>query len=303
MNLSEFCIRRPVFTTLLMLAIVVGGISGYRSLAVSALPRVDFPTISVTASLPGASPETMAASVATPLERQFSTIAGITSITSTSFLSSTQISLQFDLNRNIDGAALDVQTAISTALRRLPPQMTTPPSFQKVNPADQPILFIAVSSDTLAVSKVNEYADTLMAQRISTLPGVAQVLIYGSQKYAVRVQADPGKLAAQDLSFVDLQSALSAASSSSPVGVISGTKQLFNLKVEGQPEDAEQFRRMVVAWRGGAPVKLEDVARVTDSVEDLRTIGSINGSNAVVLAIQRQPDANSIAVVESVRKL
>lgn len=303
MNISAFCIRRPVFTTLLMLAIVTGGIAGYRSLSVSALPRVDFPTIAVTASLSGASPETMAASVATPLERQFSTIAGITSITSTSYLGSSQITLQFDLNRSIDGAALDVQTAISTALRKLPPEMTTPPSFQKVNPADAPILYLAVSSDTLPISKVDEYADTIMGQHISTLPGVAQVLIYGEQKYAVRTQADPSKLAAQNLSFTDLQKALNAASSSTPVGVISGPRQLYNLKVEGQPEDAEGFRRIIVAWRNNAPVYLQDVAKVTDSVADLRTIGSINGKRAVVLAIQRQPDANSIAVVEQVRKL
>ena len=303
MNISEFCIRRPVFTTLLMLAIVVGGIAGYRSLSVSALPRVDFPTISVTANLSGASPETMAASVATPLERQFSTIAGITSITSQSFLGSSQITLQFDLNRNIDGAALDVQTAISTAQRKLPPEMTTPPSFQKVNPADSPIFFIAVSSDTLPISKVDEYADTMIGQHISTLPGVAQVAIYGEQKYAIRAQADPGKLAAQDLSFVDLQNALAASSSSTPVGVISGPKQLYNLKVEGQPSDGDGFRHITVAWRNGAPVHLEDVAKVTDSVADLRTFGSINGKAAVVLAIQRQPDANSIAVVEEVKKL
>nr|MBP7253291.1 efflux RND transporter permease subunit [Alphaproteobacteria bacterium] len=195
MNLSAFCIQRPVFTTLLTLAIIVAGLAGYRTLAVSALPRVDFPTIQVTANLPGASPETMAASVATPLERQFSTIAGVDSITSTSFLGSTQITLQFNLDRNIDGAALDVQTAIAATLRRLPQEMPSPPSFQKVNPADQPVFFIAVASDALPVSQVDEYAQTLMAQRISTLPGVAQVVVYGSQQYAVRVQVDPKLLA------------------------------------------------------------------------------------------------------------
>lgn len=303
MNISEFCIRRPVFTTLLMMAIVVGGIAGYKSLAVSALPRVDFPTISVSASLPGASPETMASSVATPLEREFSTIAGITSMTSTSYLGSTQITLQFDLERNIDGAALDVQTAISSAARRLPPEMNTPPSFRKVNPADQPVLFIAVSSDSLPISQVNEYADTLMAQRISTLPGVAQVQIFGEQKYAVRIQADPGAMAAHDISFSELRNSLSAAASNAPVGVISGSRQLFNLKVEGQPTDADGFRPLIVTWRNGAPVRLQDIARVTDSVADTRTAGNINGKKAVVLAIQRQPDANTIAVVESVRAL
>ncbi len=303
MNISEFCIRRPVFTTLLMLAIIVGGLAGYRNLAVSALPSVDFPVIQVTANLPGASPETMASSVATPLERQFSTIAGIAAMTSTSFLGSTQITLQFDLNRDIDGAALDVQTAISATARRLPSEMPSPPSFQKVNPADQPILFIAVSSDTLPISQVNEYADTLIAQRISTLSGVAQVQIYGAQKYAVRLQADPKKLAAYDLDFNELKTAISAATSNAPVGVISGSKQLFNLKVAGQPSNAAQFRPLVVTWRNGSPIRLEDVATVTDSVQDLRSVGNINGTKSVVIAIQRQANANTINVVEEVRKL
>lgn len=303
MNLSAFCIQRPVFTILLTLAIIVGGLAGYRTLAVSALPRVDFPTIQVTASLPGASPETMAAAVATPLERQFSTIAGVESITSTSFLGSTQITLQFNLDRNIDGAALDVQTAISATLRRLPPEMPAPPSFQKVNPADQPVFFIAVGSDTLPVSQVDEYAETLMAQRISTLPGVAQVLVYGAQKYAVRVQVDPKLLAARGLALDTVRDAVSAAAPITPVGTISGAQQLFNLKVIGQPEDAAGFRRLIVAWRNGAPVRLQDVATVTDSVEDTRSFGAIDGKNAVVLAVQRQPDANTIAVVEKVRAL
>lgn len=303
MNISEFCIRRPVFTTLLMLAITVGGFAGYSNLPVSALPNVDFPVIQITANLPGASPETMASSVATPLERQFSTIAGIASMTSTSFLGSTQITLQFDLNRDIDGAALDVQTAISATARRLPTEMPSPPSFQKVNPADQPILFIAVSSDILPISQVNEYADTLIAQRISTLSGVAQVQIYGAQKYAVRLQADPKKLAAYDLDFNELKTAIAAATSNAPVGVISGSKQLFNLKVAGQPSNAEQFRPLVVTWRNGSPIRLEDVATVTDSVQDLRSVGNINGTKSVVIAIQRQANANTISVVENIRKL
>ena len=303
MNVSEFCIRRPVFTTLLMLAVVVGGLAGYKNLPVAALPRIDFPTIAVSATLAGASPETMAASVATPLERQFSTIAGITSMTSKSFLGNSQITLQFDLDRNIDGAALDVQTAIAATLKKLPPEMTIPPSFQKVNPADQPVLFIAVSSDSLPISKVNEYADTMMSQRISTLPGVAQVQLYGAQKFAVRIQADPKALAAHDISFTDLKNAISAAASDDPVGVISGNKQLFNLEVSGQPHDANGFRPLIVAWRNGAPVRLQDVAGVVDSVEDTRTISNINGKKSVVIAIQRQPDANTIDVVNEVRAL
>lgn len=303
MNISEFCIKRPVFTTLLTCAIIVGGLAGYTNLAVSALPRVDFPTIQVSASLPGASPETMASSVATPLERQFSTISGITAMTSSSFLGTTSITLQFDLDRNIDGAALDVQTAISATLKRLPKEMTTPPSFQKVNPADQPILFLAVSSDAIPISKVNEYADTLMSQRISTLPGVAQVQIYGAQKYAVRVQADPSALAAHDLSFGEVQDAISSAASQTPVGVISGNKQLFNINVAGQPQSADEFRPLIVTWKNGAPVRLQDIATITDSVEDQRSAGFIDGKQSIVLAIQRQSDANTIEVVKSVRAL
>ncbi len=303
MNISEFCIRRPVFTTLLTCAIMVCGFAGYQNLAVSALPRVDFPTIQVSASLPGASPETMAASVATPLERQFSTIAGISSMTSSSFLGTTSITIQFDLGRNIDGAALDVQTAISATSRKLPQEMPAPPSFQKVNPADQPVLFIAISSDTIPISKVNEYADTIMAQRISTLPGVAQVQIYGAQKYAVRIEADPKALAAYDISFNDVGQAVAQATSTAPAGVISGSQQLFNINVTGQPLNAEQFRPLVVTWRAGAPVRLQDVAKVTDSVEDKRSAGFINEKQSVVIAVQRQPDANTIAVVEKVQEL
>jgi len=303
MNISEFCIRRPVFTTLLMLSIVVGGIAGYRALPISALPRVDFPTIQVTANLPGASPETMASSVATPLEREFSTIAGITSMTSTSYLGSTQITLQFVLDRDIDGAALDVQTAISATARRLPQEMPNPPSFRKVNPADQPVFFIAVSSDTLPIADVNEYAEKAMAERISTLPGVAQVQVFGSQKYAVRLEADPQRLAAYGLDHQQLADAVSSAASNTPVGVISGSRQLFNLKVDGQPHDAAGFRPLIVTWKNGAPVRLGDVAEVTDSVEDMRSMGAINGERSIVIAIQRQADANTIAVVDSVRKL
>lgn len=303
MNISEFCIRRPVFTTLFTCAIIVAGLAGYNNLAVSALPRVDFPTIQVSAALPGASPETMAASVATPLERQFSTIAGITSMTSSSFLGTTSITLQFDLDRNIDGAALDVQTAISATQKRLPEQMPSPPSFQKVNPADQPILFIAISSDVMPISKVNEYADTIMAQRISTLSGVAQVQIYGAQKYAVRVQANPQALAAHDISFSEVGDAIAKAASTAPVGVISGSKQLFNLNVSGAPQNAAEFRPLVVTWRNGAPVRLQDLATITDSVEDQRSAGFINGKQSIVIAIQRQPDANTIEVVEKVRAL
>lgn len=303
MNIAEFCIRRPVFTTLLMAAILVGGISGYKQLPVSALPKVDFPTISVNASLPGASPETMASAVATPLEKQFSTIAGITSMTSNNILGSTNITIQFDLSRNIDGAALDVQSAIAATLRHLPKEMLTPPSFVKVNPADQPIVYIAVSSDTLQPSKINEYADTIVARRLSTIPGVAQVSIFGEQKYAVRIDLDPGKLAAQGLGLDDIKSNLSSSTSNSPVGVISGAKQLFNINVTGQPNNAEKFRELVAIWKNGAPIRYKDIANVTDNVEDLRSSAFINGKKSVVVAIQRQPDANIIDVVDEVYKL
>ncbi|HXC51291.1 MAG TPA: efflux RND transporter permease subunit [Candidatus Limnocylindrales bacterium] len=303
MTLSDFCIRRPVFTILLMAALLVGGLAGYRTLAVSALPKVDFPTISVTANLSGASPETMASAVATPLERQFSTIAGVTSMTSTSFLGRTEITIQFDLDRNLDGAALDVQSAISATLRRLPPQMTSPPSFQKVNPADQPVLFVALSSDSLPLSQVNEVADTMLAQRISTLSGVAQVIIFGTQKYAVRVRADANRLLSMGLSFDDLRRAIAAAASNAPVGVISGEKQLFNIDITNSPSNAATFGDVIVAWREGSPLRLRDVATVTDSVEDDRSIGRMNGLPAIVIAIQRQPDANTISVVRSVQKL
>jgi HAE1 family hydrophobic/amphiphilic exporter-1 len=303
MKLSEFCIRRPVFTTLLMASLLVAGVAGYRALPVSALPSVDFPTISVSASLPGASPETMASAVATPLERQFSTIPGITSMTSTSMLGSASITLQFDLNRNIDGAALDVQTAISSTLRKLPKEMTTPPSFHKVNPADAPILFIAVSSDTLPMSTVDEYADTLMAQRISMVPGVAQATIYGEKKYAVRIQADPDKLAAQGVGFNQVQDAVAAAATNAPMGTIYGPRQLYNIEMNGQPKDAAGFRNLVAIWKNGAPVRLGDLGQVIDSVADTHQSASFNNKAAVIVAIQRQPDANTIEVVKNIRAL
>src|SRR6187399_3647600 len=229
MNISEVCIRRPVLTTLMTATLIVFGAFAYRLLPVAALPRVDFPTIQVTATLPGASPETMAASVAGPIERQFSTIAGVSSMTSTSTLGQTKITIQFDLNRNIDGAALDVQTALAVAQRRLPVEMTTPPSFRKVNPGDSPILFISLNSPTLPMSTVDEYGQTILAQQISQLPGVAQVLVYGSQKFAVRAQADPLAAAARNISLEDIRTALTKANSNTPVGTIAGERQNITL--------------------------------------------------------------------------
>src|SRR3954449_2275900 len=300
MNISEVCIRRPVMTTLITASLIVFGIFGYRLLAVAALPRVDFPTIQVTATLPGASPETMAASVAGPIERQFSTIPGISSMTSTSSLGQTQITIQFDLNRNIDGAALDVQTALTIAQRRLPVEMTTPPSFRKVNPGDFPVLFIAMVSSTLPLSAVHEYGDTV-SQQISQLPGIAQVLVYGAQKFAVRVQVDPIAAAARNISLDDVRNAVAKTNSNVPVGTLSGPQQSVTLQATAAIEKAADYRHVVVAWRNGTPVKLEEIARVVDSVENDKIASWFNGDRAIVLAIQRQPDANTVEVVDQVR--
>ncbi|WP_458760922.1 efflux RND transporter permease subunit [Afipia sp. TerB] len=300
MNLSELCIRRPVMTTLLTASIIAFGIFGFRLLPVSALPKVDFPTISVTATLPGASAETMAASVAGPIERQLATIAGVSSMSSQSSQGRTVITIQFDLNRDIDGASLDVQTALTIAQRRLPIEMTTPPSFRKVNPAEYPVLYLSLYSPTLPLSTVNEYGETTIGQAISQIPGVAQVLIYGAQKFAVRVQADPEAAAARGLSLDDIRAAVSRANSSTPVGVLTGRDQEITLQASGQLDKASQYSQVVVAWRNGSPVKLDEVARVYDSVENDKNATWYNGKRGVVLAIQKQPDANTISVVDGV---
>ena len=303
MNLPELCIRRPVMTTLLMAAFVIFGIIAYRALPVSELPAVDFPTISVTASLPGASPETMAAAVATPLEGQFSTIAGLDSMSSTSAQGTTSITLQFSLDRNIDAAAQDVQSAISAALRKLPPNMPAPPSFRKVNPADFPIFYIALSSPTLPLPIVNEYAETQLAQRLSTIAGVAQVLIYGSQKFAVRIRANPEQLAARGIGIDELQSAIASGNVNQPVGTFDGARQTFALKDNGQLTNAAAYRPLIVAWRNGAPVRLEDVATPIDSVENNKLASWNVDKRAIVLAIQRQPGANTIETVDAIKRI
>src|SRR5260221_795658 len=290
-------------TSLLMISFVIIGIFGYRLLPVAALPRVDFPTIQVSASLPGASPETMASSVATPLERQFMTIAGIDTITSTSTQGSTQITLQFNLTRDIDGAPLDLQSALTTAQRQLPTEMTTAPSFRKVNPADAPILFLALTSDTLPLSTVDEYAETLIAQRISTLPGIAQVQTFGAQKFAIRVQLNPNTLAAMGVGFDDIQNAVDAANSNTPVGSLSGADRSAIIQSNEQLTHAEQYRPLIVAYRNGNPVHLNDIATVIDSVENDKTASWYNDKRSIILAIQRQPDANTVAVVDAVRNL
>ena len=307
MQLPELCIRRPVMTSLLMAAFLIFGVIAYRALPVSELPSVDFPTISVSASLPGASPETIAAAVATPLEAQFSSIAGLDNMSSVSARGATSVTLQFSLDRDIDAAAQDVQAAIAAALRKLPSEMPTPPSFRKVNPADSPIFYLAMHSDTLPLPAVNEYASTQLAQRISTIPGVAQVLIYGEQKYAVRIHADPNALAARGIGIDELHQAVASANVNQPIGNLEGAKQTFALRANGQLEDAAAYRPLIVAWKNGAPVRLDEVARVRDDVEDNRRANWIVDKNgdqrAIILAIQRQPGANTIATVAAIKAI
>jgi HAE1 family hydrophobic/amphiphilic exporter-1 len=290
-------------TTLVMLAILLFGVMGYRLLPVSDLPNVDFPTILVSASLPGASPETMASAVATPLERQFSTIAGLDSMTSTSGLGNTQITLQFNLSRNIDGAAQDVQAMIAKAAKQLPSEMPTPPSYQKVNPADQPVIYLALSSPTLPLSAVNEYADTLMAQRISMVSGVAQVMIYGSQKFAVRAQLDPKALASRGIGIDEVVDAIDKANVNLPTGTLWGKDKAFTVQATGQLYDAAAYRPLIVAYRNGSPVHLEELGRVIDSVENDKVANWYNNTRSIVLAIQRQPGTNTVEVVDAIKKL
>jgi HAE1 family hydrophobic/amphiphilic exporter-1 len=286
-----------------MAGIVLFGLIGYRALPVSDLPNVDFPTIQVTAELPGASPETMASSVATPLERQFSTIAGLSTVSSTSTLGSTQVTLQFDLSRNIDAAAQDVQTSIAAASRQLPPGMPNPPTLKKVNPADQPIIYLRVSSATLPLSQINEFADTSIAQRLSTISGVAQVLVTGEQKYAVRAQLDPSALAIRGIGIDDVTSALQKGNTNLPVGTLYGVHQNLTVQANGQLTNAESYRQLIVAYRNGAPVLLRELGDVVDSVENSRLASRYNGQQVVTLTIQRQPGTNTVAVVDAIRNL
>ncbi|NUR35357.1 MAG: efflux RND transporter permease subunit, partial [Gemmatimonadaceae bacterium] len=300
MNLTSVFIRRPIMTTLVMVAILFFGVVAYRQLPVSDLPNVDFPTISVTAVLPGASPATMAATVATPLEKQFSTIAGIDNMTSTSSLGTTQIVIQFSLDRNIDAAAQDVQAAITQTLRGLP-QGIMPPSYQKTNPADAPILTLALTSDEIPLSALNEFAETTIAQRLSTVAGVAQVLVYGAQKYAVRVQLDPGQLASRNLALADVEQAIASQNVNLPTGVLNGPKLALTVQASGQLQTAQEFRDLIVTYRAGAPVHLSDLGRVTDDVQNNKTASWYGSSRSIVLAIQRQPGTNTVAVAQRVK--
>ncbi len=307
MNFSELFIRRPVATSLLMAGIAMFGVLAYRSLAVSDLPNVEFPTISVNASLPGADPDTMASSVATVLERQFTTIAGIDSMTSTSSTGSSNITLQFTLDRDIDGAAVDVQTAIAEAMPLLPPGMPTPPSFRKTNPADQPIMFLNLTSKNMPLSTIDEYGETTMAPRISMIDGVAQVQVFGQQKYAVRVQLDPDALAAKGVGLNEIAQALGNWNVNVPTGTLYGPRAAFNVQVNGQLMNAAAFRPLVVSWHNGAPIRLDEVANVIDSVEDTRQASWMYSGNTAVRSIQlsvfKQPGANTIQVADSINRL
>jgi HAE1 family hydrophobic/amphiphilic exporter-1 len=303
MNIAALFIKRPIMTTLVMASILIFGLFAYRFIPVSNLPNVDFPTIQVTANLPGANPDTMASAVATPLERQFSTIAGIDSMTSTNGTGITRITIQFTLSRNIDAAAQDVQAAISRASRQLPQDMPAPPSFSKVNPADQAVIYLALSSPTLPLYTVNEYADTFIAQRISMISGVAQVQVYGSQKYAVRAQLDPKVLASRRIGIDEVAHALSQGNVNLPTGTLDGSKQAFTIQASGQLYDAAAYRPLIVAYRNGSPVRLQELGRVVDNVENNKVASWFNNTRAVVLAVQRQPGTNTIEVVDSIKQL
>ncbi|TMA25498.1 MAG: efflux RND transporter permease subunit [Deltaproteobacteria bacterium] len=301
--MSDLFIRRPVMTTLVMVGLFLFGAVAYNALPVSDLPNVDFPTIQVSASLPGASPETMASSVATPLERQFTTIAGLDSMTSANAQGATQITLQFNLSRQLDAAAQDVQAAIAGAARQLPPNLPTPPSYQKVNPADQPILYLALTSATLPLSELDEYGETMLAQRISTISGVAQVLVYGSQKYAVRLQVDPKALATRDIGIDEVASAVSAQNVNLPTGTLYGPHTAYTVQANGQLTQAKSYRGLIVAYRNGNPVRLDQLGRVVDSVENDKTAAWFIDQRSVILAIQRQPGTNTVAVADAVKRL
>lgn len=301
MSLPELCIRRPVMTTLMMVSFLLFGFFAFRQLPVSALPRVDYPTINIRANLPGASPENMATSIAAPLERELATISGITSMSSVSQQGSTSITLQFDLDRNIDGAALDVQAALSASARRLPQDMPAPPSFRKVNPADQPVLFLTLTSATQPLSTVNEYAETILQQQISQISGVAQVNVFGAQKYAVRILVNPDAVSARGLTLNDVRTAVQAANSNSPVGTLQGERQRLTIGASGQLERASEYGDLIVTQRGGTPIRLNDVATVRDSVENNQTASWFNGERSIALAVYRQSDANTVDVVQRIR--
>ncbi|HEV2422856.1 MAG TPA: efflux RND transporter permease subunit [Candidatus Acidoferrales bacterium] len=303
MQIAEHFIKRPVMTCLVMGAVLIFGVVAYRNLAVSDLPNVDFPSITVSANLSGASPETMASSIATPLEKQFTTIPGLDSMNSTSALGSTQITLQFDLSRNIDGAAQDVQAAITAAANQLPPNMPTPPTFRKVNPADQPVLFLGATSPTLPLSEVDQYAETLLGNQISMVSGVAQVSVYGSTPYAVRIQLDPKELASRQIGIDEAAQAVESANVNMPTGTLYGAHKAFTVHANGQMMSAAPYRQLIVAYRNGAPVRLDEIGHVYDSIQDTKLANWINSVPGVILAIQKQPGTNTIEIDNAIKKL
>jgi len=303
MNLTALFIRRPVMTVLVMAGILIFGIIGYRGLPVSDLPNIDFPTINVSASLPGANPETMAASVASPLERQFSTIAGLDSMTSNSRRGNTNITLQFSLDRDIDSAAQDVQNSIAAVSRRLPPGMPSPPNMNKQNPADAPILMLSLNSDTLTSTVVNEYAETVVGPQISTLNGVSQVNVYGTGKYAVRIQLDPNKLVNRGISLDDVQEAIDRHNANLPTGTLWGPAQAFTVAANGQLANADQYKPLIVTYRNGSPVRLEELGVVSDSVQNDKALNWFNMRRSVGMQIMRQPGTNTVEIVDNIIKL
>jgi hydrophobic/amphiphilic exporter-1 (mainly G- bacteria), HAE1 family len=309
MNITEPFIRRPIMTTLVMSAILLFGVMAYQQLPVNDLPNVDFPTILVTANFPGASPDTMASAVATPLEKQFSTIAGVDNMTSINGLGITRITLQFNLSRNIDAAGQDVQAMIAKAAKLLPPNLPTPPTYQKVNPADQPILYIALSSPTLPLFMVDEYAQTTIGQRVSMIDGVAQVQVFGSQKYAVRAQIDPRALVSRGIGIDEVSNAIASGNVTLPTGVLEGSTTAFTIQATGQLMRAEAYRPLIVAYRNGNPVRLQEIGKAIDSVENSKVASWYynnspkSNARSIVLAIQRQPGTNTVEVVDSIKSL
>jgi HAE1 family hydrophobic/amphiphilic exporter-1 len=301
MNLSELFIRRPVMTVLLNLGILMAGILGYRSIPVSALPSYDTPVINVSANLPGASPETMASSVALALEKQFQQIPGLVQMSSTSSTGSTSLTLEFAEGKSMDGAALDVQAALLRAQRTLPTEMTQPPSYRKVNPADAPVLIAAMTSDALSLTEMQDYAEHLIVPTLSMIEGVAQVNVYGSKRFAVRVRVNPVALAARNMAIEDVSKALAAANSNTPLGSLDGDRQTLTVVANEQLRNAAEFANLIVSTRNGATVRLRDVANVEDSLENVKTYGNFEGIPSIVLAVQRQPDANTVKVVDGVR--
>ncbi|MBN8489436.1 MAG: efflux RND transporter permease subunit, partial [Burkholderiales bacterium] len=303
MNIAEHFIRRPVMTVLLNLAVVVAGALALTKIPVAALPSYNTPIIQVNASLPGASPETMASSVALPLEKQFSTIAGLSVISSTNTLGGSSLTLEFDTARDIDAAAVDVQAALFRAQRQLPAEMTTPPSYRKVNPADAPVLLVALTSPSLDTAELNDYAENLIAPSLSTIDGVAQVFIFGQRRYAVRIKVRPEALAERNVTLDELRSVLAGANANTPVGVLEGPRQTLTVQANRQLSNAREWGQVIIAARNGAPVRLRDVAEVQDSVESVKTYAALNGEPSITLAVQRQPNANTVQVVDKVRAM